>query len=85
MFGERNAARIANGLGGTINLIASVGMILLMLTGMAFLGIHNRFFGFTGPVDRPTVLAAIAIAAFGVIGGVFMLTIGARHLGRVEV
>lgn len=85
MFNERNAARIANGLGGTINLIASVALVLLMLTGMAYVGIHNRFDGFTGPVDRTTFLAACGISAVGMGAGLLMLWIGARHLARVEV
>lgn len=85
MFAERNAARIANGLGGTINLIASVGLVLSMLTGMAYLGIHNRFFGFAGPIDQPTILAAVGIAILGIGGGSTMMAIGARHLARIEV
>ena len=85
MFGQRNAARIANGFGGTVNLIASVMMILFMLAGMAWLGIHNRFHGFEGPVDTSTVLIALGVAFLGVLCGAAALAIGARHFRRVEV
>ena len=85
MFAERNAARIANGLGGTINLIASVALVLLMLVGMAYVGVHNRYFGFTGPVDGVTLLTAGAIAGAGLAGGLAVMAVGARHLARTEV
>ncbi len=85
MFGQRNAARIANGFGGTVNLIASVTLVLAMLVGMAALGIHNRFAGFQGAIDMRTLLIAAIVSAFGIVCGVIALTIGARHLHRAEL
>jgi hypothetical protein len=85
IFGERNAARIANGFGGTVNLIVSVTLVLVMLVGMVWLGVANQHQGFKGPVDGDTLLIAAAVALLGVVSGALALAIGARHLRRVEI
>lgn len=84
MYGQRNAARIANGFGGTINLVASVTHVLIMLAGMAVLGLHIRQEGFRGQVDLASILLAAAVSAWGLLVGSVALTIGARHLKRAE-
>lgn len=85
MFAERNAARIANGLGGTVNLVASVGLVLTMLTGMALLGIRNVHRGFGMPIDATSLGIGALIACGGFAAGIIALAVGARHLRRVEV
>lgn len=85
MFGERNAARIANGLGGTINLVAAVMLVLSMLCGMAWMGIRNVRNGFERPVDAVSLLIAAGVACVGLAAGATAMCIGARHLRRLEV
>jgi ABC-2 type transport system permease protein len=85
MFGERNAARIANGLGGTVNLVASVSLVLAMLCGMAFMGIRNANRGFDRPVDGASLLIALLIAGGGLTVGAVAMLVGARHLRRLEM
>jgi ABC-2 type transport system permease protein len=84
MFRQRNPARIANGLGGTINLIASVGLICVILGGMGFvtMRMEGRSFAY---VRSPMVYGVVGgVIVFGVAAGVVALIIGARHLRRVE-
>jgi len=85
MFGERNAARIANGLGGTVNLIASVTLVLAMLGGMGAIGVRNVHRGFDGPVDGVSLLIASLVACGGLTAGGVAMLLGARHLRRLEI
>ncbi|MCB9867305.1 MAG: hypothetical protein H6816_11820 [Phycisphaerales bacterium] len=85
MFEERNAARIANGLGGTINLVVSVVLVLAMLCGMGLMGIRNVRRGFEFPVDAGSLLIGGLVATLGVTVGAVALLIGARHLRHREV
>jgi ABC-2 type transport system permease protein len=84
-FTQRNAARIANGFGGTVNLVASVVLVLTMLIGMAYLGVRNRLDGFAGPVSSFALVIAGAVTALGALTGVGALSLGARHLRRSDV
>ena len=84
-FNQRSAARIANGFGGTVNLILSVGLVMSMLVGMGFIGWYNKDYGFQNSVNLDTVVIAILVSAIGVFGGAFALWIGARHLSRAEI
>ncbi len=85
MFEQRNAARIANGFGGTVNLIASVLLVLVMLAGMSYIGVRNRNSGFAAPVDPTTLMIAAAVAGIGCLTGAFALWLGGRHFRRVEI
>jgi len=85
MFEERNAARIANGLGGTINLVVSVVLVLAMLCGMGLMGIRNVRRGFEFPVDAGSLLIGGLVATLGITVGAVALLIGARHLRHREV
>ncbi|NOX57874.1 MAG: hypothetical protein GXP29_03335 [Planctomycetes bacterium] len=85
MFDQRNAARIANGFGGTVNLIASVALVLTLLFGMGAVGYHNRSMGFEGSLDGATLLLAGAMVFVAVCAGWAALAMGARHLRRVEI
>jgi hypothetical protein len=84
MFDQRSPARIANGLGGTLNLIASVVMISVMLTGMGWVAFQFRG-NFTHPRSWApiVILAGVVIVGFG--AGVVAMIVGARHFQRLEV
>ena len=79
-----NPARIANGLGGTINLIASVVLISLMLAGIGGIMLWNGQANLA-PLGNPVALAGIlGVGAGGVLAGLVAMIIGARHLARLE-
>ncbi len=85
MFEQRNAARIANGFGGTVNLVISVMLVLTMLSGMGAVGYHNRMRGFDEALDGPTILIVGVMIAVALVGGFAAMAIGARHLRRAEI
>lgn len=85
MFHQLNTARIANGMGGTINLVASVLLsgVLLTVTGYATWRAQRE-----DPLGLPTwetvgFAAIVLIIALSV--GSAVLSVGARHFERVEV
>ncbi len=80
-----DAARIANGLGGTINLIASVMLIVLMLAGMAW---ATHWFAGTSPgssLGSFSIPVSVGVMIFGVTAGTCAMIIGSRHLNRMEL
>ncbi|MCH7526679.1 MAG: hypothetical protein IID39_04510 [Planctomycetes bacterium] len=85
MFNQRNPARIANGLGGTINLIASVLLIAGMLAGMAYVTWKAGPDGLTGDHLTTNLLIFGAVCLSGVIAGTVAMIAGAYHLKRIEV
>ncbi|HUU84282.1 MAG TPA: hypothetical protein VM243_12335 [Phycisphaerae bacterium] len=85
MFGQLNPGRIANGFGGTINLIASVTLVVGVLTGMAVVAAHARGTGPTRPPDPTSVAAVLAIAALPLAVGLGALRLGGRHFEQLEV
>jgi ABC-2 type transport system permease protein len=84
LFAERNPGRIANGFGGTVNLVASVSVVLVILAGMALASERVRRLDLNTP-DRTVLLfvGGSCLIALGV--GLLALCLGARHLSRVEV
>jgi ABC-2 type transport system permease protein len=85
LFGQLNAGRIANGVGGTINLVASVALVVAVLTGMALVATHARPLGPTKPPDLISVGMVLAIAALPVVAGLVALHIGSRHFERLDI
>lgn len=85
MFGERNPTRIANGFGGTVNLIATVGLIVCVLTGMGFAAVKAGIASDTPTVRETTVHVTAAVMLFAVAVGAIAMVVGARHLRRLEV
>jgi len=85
LFREKNAARIANGLGGTINLIASVALVLIVLLGVGYAGFHDRHMLVRGLIQTRTAAWYLSIASFTAACGVAAMLIGARHLNRREM
>ncbi len=85
MFEQRNAARIANGFGGTVNLVVSVMLVLTMLSGMGAVGYHNRTRGFDESLDLSTLMIVGVMIVVALSGGVAALIIGSRYLRRAEI
>ncbi len=85
MLGQRHAARIANGLGGTINLIASVLLITVMLCGMGYIAWSTGEHGITSWMDRRLFGICAVVGLVGIVSGSVAMVIGARHLKQLEV
>ena len=85
MFGQVNAGRIANGFGGTINLIASVALVVLVLAGMALVSARARELGSLQGPDGVGWLIVAAVMAVSVATGAAALQLGARHFERLDV
>ncbi len=84
MFEERNPTRIANGFGGTVNLIASVGLIVICLAGMGTAAIRAGSDPAAPRVQIVVLLFAGAVIGFAVVVGIIAMRIGANHLKRLE-
>jgi ABC-2 type transport system permease protein len=84
MFGEQNPTRIANGFGGTVNLIASVGLIVLCLAGMGVAAVRASTDPSAPNVQSQTIQFAIAVICFAFAVGIIAMQIGARHLKNLE-
>lgn len=85
MFSETNTARIANGLGGTVNLIASVALITVVLTGVGLATFRTRWLPEGTPPDLSSLGLCLVAILVGVAAGVYALRIGTRHIDRLEV
>jgi len=85
MFDETNVARIANGLGGTANLLGSVALVTVVLAAVGAATWRSRELP-EGSIPDLTTLTLCALAVMiGVTAGATALSIGATHLDRVEV
>jgi len=85
LFRQTNPARIANGLGGTTNLLASIALVGLTLAGVGVATWRSRFQPPGQIPDAVTLLYCVAAVAISVAGGMGAMYLGARHLRRVEV
>ena len=83
-FGERNPGRIANGFGGTVNLVASVSVVVLVLAGMALTSTRVRQLDLQAP-DGTVLLLVAGTCLAALAAGLWALRIGAKHLNRIEV
>jgi len=84
MFEELNAARIANGFGGTTNLLASVGLVALVLAGVGVATWRTRY----SPESLPDLLSAwlcFTAIVVSISAGLLALKAGAKAFNRVEV
>jgi hypothetical protein len=82
MFEQQNPARIANGFGGTVNLIASVIMITINLAVM-LLGVAQTRVN-VGDAS-PVCTAAAVCVLLNLFAGTVALRIGANHFKRCEI
>ena len=85
MFDELNAARIANGFGGTTNLLASVGLVAAVLTAVGLATWRSRFLPENAVPDITSLLLCAAAAVSGTAAGFAALKGGARYFNRIEV
>jgi ABC-2 type transport system permease protein len=85
MFNQANPARIANGLGGTTNLLASIALVGLTLSGVGMATWRSRYLPEGQLPDARSLLYCAASLALSVSGGLAAMVVGARHLRRVEV
>ena len=89
VLGQRNPARIASGFGGTVNLIASMLFVGVLMAGVAMLGM-GELQHTAGTWHPPTTLSArtwwIAggLMLFSVMTAAGALWVGGRHFERLE-
>jgi ABC-2 type transport system permease protein len=83
VFGERNAARIASGFGGTINLILSVVLVVASLATTAITGFYART-GSGGIDARAGLALLVVVATFNVVAAIAAMTAGIRRFNRLE-
>ncbi len=85
MFDQTNVARIANGLGGTTNLLASIALVAVVLSGVGAATWRVRDARIDALPDAVSLGLCGGAALLGVGAGVTAMWIGARHFNRVEV
>ncbi len=84
-FDQTNAARIANGLGGTTNLLASLALVTVALAGVGVATFRSRYSAPNALPDLQSLLFCAGSVFACVLGGILALYLGARHFNRVEV
>ncbi len=87
VVGQRNAARIASGFGGTVNLVVSMLFVLAEMAGIALvsLGEHQRSGGMSPHLSARSWLMIGAMLALSAVAAGVPLRIGARHFARLEL
>ncbi|MBN1343479.1 MAG: hypothetical protein JXQ73_12400 [Phycisphaerae bacterium] len=83
MFGESNGARIASGMGGTVNLIASVLFVVTILLIVAMLSLRAASAG-AMIFDGRAVLAIVLVMGLGLLIAGMSMKMGARYLREAE-
>ncbi len=84
MFDQSNVARIANGLGGTANLLASLALVAITLTGVGVATWRSRGLPGGALPDGTTLAICGAAILFSIAGGVTAMVVGARHFRCLE-
>jgi ABC-2 type transport system permease protein len=85
MFKQTNPARIANGLGGTTNLLASIALVGVSLAGVGIATWRSRYLSEGDWPDTASLLYCAGAAAISILGGIGAMYLGARHLNRIDV
>lgn len=86
MFGQTNAARIANGVGGTINLVASVVLVAVLMMGLGYAAWQSLHLSVVDRTADLYMLSAAGLAvAVSIVTGWTALRMGARHFQSIEV
>jgi ABC-2 type transport system permease protein len=85
MFRQTNTARIANGLGGTTNLLASVALVAIVLFGVGYATLGGGKIREEDSPNSTVILLCAAACLFSIAAGLSALWMGARHFNRVEV
>ena len=86
VLGIRNPARIASGFGGTLNLIASMLFVGVVLTGVGMISFQevSQSHYMTQEFSTGTWLLIAALVGFTVVVAAGALFIGGRHFDRLE-
>jgi len=83
MFDQRNPARIASGFGGTVNLIVSVLLVVITLTGTAIAGLSARTDGDELRWGRAAALLT-GVVVFDLLAAGAAMTSGIRRFRAAE-
>jgi len=84
-FNETNAARIANGVGGTINLLASVALVAITLLGVGYATYRMTQMRHGQLPDLATLSLCLVSACLSASAGLLALRYGAKHFSRTEI
>lgn len=85
MFKQKSVARIANGLGGTTNLLASIALVAVVLGIVGFATWRSADAEVGAWPDATTVTLCALAVTINLIAGSVALRVGASHFERVEV
>ncbi len=85
MYDELNAARIANGLGGTTNLLASIAMVAVVLTGVGIATWQSRHLSFFDTPEPSSIVLCFFSVLTSAIVGLVALRLGGDHFAKAEV
>ncbi len=85
VFEHRNPARIASGIGGTLNLIISLVLVFGALGIMATVSLRARNVGADYMLDASMIALLAAIVCMNAVAGVIAMWIGCRHFRSREV
>lgn len=84
-FRQSSAARIANGLGGTTNLLASIALVSLVLSGVGLATWRSRGASESEWPDAAAMLFCAGSVFVGVSAGWVAMWVGSRYFRRAEV
>ncbi len=84
MLRETDSARIASGLGGTANLLASVALVALVLAGVGVATWRSRFLRANEWPDGQSLLCCAVAVLICLAAGAAAMRIGAHHFNRAE-
>ena len=85
MFDQKSPARIANGFGGTVNLIASVALVTLMLGGMGAAMLRLRETGAVTFTETSTLWRLIGVIGLGPIAAAAAMIWGSGRFRRMQI
>jgi ABC-2 type transport system permease protein len=84
MFDQPNAARIANGFGGTINLISSLALTTVVLTAVGLATWRSRYLPDHELPAAGDLILCGSVAAISIVIGYGALQMGEAHFNRAE-
>ena len=84
VFHERNPARIAGGFGGTVNLFASIGLVVVSLAGVGMMSIQAAGAGFGDRFSSSMLAWLTGVVLFNAVAAATALVVGVRHFNRLQ-
>lgn len=85
VLNQLSAARIANGLGGTANLLLSLILVTVVLTAIGLATWRSRLVAAGDLPDPRSLLVCAAACLTAITAGLAAIGLGARHFDRLEV